>query len=170
MAELVDDRDRVIDGYGRNACLLQGPIDATRLELRWQGTTSEPLAGRRARLRFWRRFAEAVRRQVPGGGELMNKTEEMIEIYGELREREGRQEGIQAGRQEGIQAGRQEGIQEGRQEGIQEGRQRGQLGTIEKFLQAGVEWSTIEAATGIDAAAFDQLKHQLDADDEPRIN
>ena len=114
----------------------------------------------------WRRFAEAVRRQVPGGGELMNKTEEMIEIYGELREREGRQEGIQEGRQEGIQEGRQEGIQEG----IQEGRQRGQLGTIEKFLQAGVEWSTIEAATGIDAASFDRLKHQLDADDEPRIN
>jgi hypothetical protein len=51
MAELVDDRDRVIAGYDRNACLLQGPIDATRLVLRWQGATSEPLAGRRARLR-----------------------------------------------------------------------------------------------------------------------
>ena len=51
MAELVDDQDRVIAGYDRNACLLQGPIDATRLVLRWQGATSEPLAGRRARLR-----------------------------------------------------------------------------------------------------------------------
>ena len=39
------------------------------------------------------KFADAVRRQVPGGAELMNKTEEMIEIYGEMREREGRREG-----------------------------------------------------------------------------
>ena len=31
MAELVDDQDRVIAGYDRNACLLQGPIDAARL-------------------------------------------------------------------------------------------------------------------------------------------
>ena len=46
----------------------------------------------------WHRFAEAVRRQVPGGAELMNKTEEMIEIYGGMREQEGRQEGIQEGR------------------------------------------------------------------------
>jgi hypothetical protein len=52
MAELVDDKNHVISGYDRNACLLQGPIDNTRLVLRWQGTTSEPLAGRRARLRF----------------------------------------------------------------------------------------------------------------------
>ena len=96
----------------------------------------------------WQRFADAVRRQVPGGAEIMNKTEEMIEIYGEMREREGRQEG------------RQEGHQEGRQEG----RQEGQLGAIEKFVQAGVEWSTIEAATGIDAATFDRLKHLLDPD------
>ena len=36
----------------------------------------------------WHRFADAVRRRVPGGGELMSKTEEMLEIYGEMRERE----------------------------------------------------------------------------------
>ena len=89
----------------------------------------------------WHRFAEAVRRQVPGGGKLMNKTQEMLEIYGEVMQ------------------------QEARQKGLQEGRQEGRLGTIEKFRQAGVEWSTIEAATGVDEATFDRLKHQLDADD-----
>ena len=94
----------------------------------------------------WHRFAEAVRRQVPGGGELMNKTQEMLEIYGEVKQQEARQKGLQEGRQEG--------------------RQEGQLGTIEKFRQAGVEWSTIEAATGMDEATFDRLKHQLDADDD----
>ena len=89
----------------------------------------------------WHRFAEAVRRQVPGGGKLMNKTQEMLEIYGEVMQ------------------------EEARQKGLQEGRQEGRLGTIEKFRQAGVEWSTIEAATGMDEATFDRLKHQLDADD-----
>ena len=93
----------------------------------------------------WHRFAEAVRRQVPGGGELMNKTQEMLEIYGEVMQQEARQKGLHEGRQEG--------------------RQEGRLGTIEKFRQAGVEWSTIEAATGMDEATFDRLKHQLDADD-----
>ena len=93
----------------------------------------------------WHRFAEAVRRQVPGGGELMNKTQEMLEIYGEVMQQEARQKGLHEGRQEG--------------------RHEGRLGTIEKFRQAGVEWSTIEAATGMDEATFDRLKHQLDADD-----
>ncbi|MDE0002277.1 MAG: hypothetical protein OXQ29_06250 [Rhodospirillaceae bacterium] len=71
----------------------------------------------------------------------MNKTQEMLAIYGEVKQ------------------------QEARQKGLQEGRQEGRLGTIEKFRQAGVEWSTIEAATGVDEATFDRLKHQLDADD-----
>ena len=31
----------------------------------------------------WDEFADAVRRQVPGGAELMNKAEEMVEIHGE---------------------------------------------------------------------------------------
>ncbi len=92
----------------------------------------------------WDRFAEAVRRQVPGGGELVNKADEMVEIYGEMREREGRQEG----------------------------RQEGQLATIEKLVRTGVTWSTIEAATGIDEATFDRLKHQFDSadDGEPHRN
>ena len=88
----------------------------------------------------WHRFADAVRRGVPGGGELMNKTEEMIEIYGDKREREGRQEGRQ------------------------EGELRGKVQTIEGFVGRDVPWSIIEAATGIDEATFDRLKHQLDAD------
>ena len=45
----------------------------------------------------WDRLAEAIRRQVPGGGELVNKADEMVEIYGEMREREGRQEGRREG-------------------------------------------------------------------------
>ena len=73
----------------------------------------------------WHRFAEAVRRQVPGGGELMTKTEEMIEIYGDMREREGRQEG--------------------RQKGRQEGELRGKVQTIERLVGRDVPWSIIEA-------------------------
>ena len=90
----------------------------------------------------WDRFAEAVRRQVPGGGELVNKADEMVEIYGEMREREGRQEGHREGHREG------------------------QLATIEKLVSTGVAWSTIEAATGIDQEAFDRLKHRFDSADD----
>ena len=75
----------------------------------------------------------------------MNKTQEMLEIYSEVKQQEARQKGLQEGRQEG--------------------RQEGQLGMIEKFRRAGVEWSTIEAATGMDEATFDRLKHQHGADD-----
>ena len=67
----------------------------------------------------------------------MNKTEEMIEIYGDRREREGRQEG----------------------------ELRGKVQTIEGFVERSVPWSIIEAATGIDEATYDRLKHQLDAAD-----
>ena len=91
----------------------------------------------------WQRFAEAVRREVPGGGELMNKTEEMLEIYGEMRERQARRDG--------------------RQEGV--------LQTIDGLLGRDVPWSTIEAATGIDEPTFERLKHELDdADDDARPN
>ena len=37
----------------------------------------------------WQRFAGAVARQVPGGRELINKTEEMVAVYGDMREQEG---------------------------------------------------------------------------------
>ena len=94
----------------------------------------------------WHRFADAVRRGVPGGGELMNKTEEMLEIYGEMREQEARQEGHQEGRQEG--------------------ELRGKVLTIEGFLGRDVPWSTIEAATGVDQATFGRLKQQLEAADD----
>ena len=68
----------------------------------------------------WHRFADAVRRQVPGGGELMTKTEEMIEIYGDMREREGRQEG----------------------------ELRGKVQTIERLVGRDVPWSTRPPSTG----------------------
>ena len=67
----------------------------------------------------------------------MNKTEEMLEIYGDMREREGRQEG----------------------------ELRGKVQTIEGLVGRDVSWSIIEAATGIDEASFTQLKHQFDAAD-----
>ena len=80
----------------------------------------------------WHRFADAVRRR-----ELMNKTEQMLQIYGDVREQEGRQEG----------------------------ELRGKVLTIEAFLGRDVPWTTIEAATGIDQATFHRLKHQLEAAD-----
>ena len=83
----------------------------------------------------------------------MNKTDEMIDIYGDRRQREGRQEG------------RREGRREGRQEGRQEGELRGKVQTIDGLVRRDVPWSVIEAATGIDEATFDRLKHQLDAAD-----
>ena len=93
----------------------------------------------------WHRFAEAVRRQVPGGGALMNKTEEMLEIYSDIRARESRQEGLQEGRQEG--------------------ELRGTVRIIERLVGRGAPWSMIEAATGIDEASFDRLRRQFDAAD-----
>ena len=68
----------------------------------------------------------------------MNKTQEMLEIYGEVIKQEGRREG----------------------------ELRGKVLTIEGFLGRDVPWSTIEAATGIDAAAFRRLKHQVEAADD----
>ncbi len=81
-------------------------------------------------------FGEELRRQVPGpGGDVMR-------TYAEELLREGRQEG--------------------REEGRQEGRQEGRIGTIESLLRVGVEWSTIEAATGIGPEAFRALKRRLE--------
>ena len=90
----------------------------------------------------WHRFAEAVRREVPGGGELMGKTEKMLEMYAERKE------------------------QEARQEGELRGELRGKVLTIEGFLGRDVPWSIIEAATGVDQATFGRLKKQLQAADD----
>ena len=57
-------------------------------------------------------------------------------------------------------------VERGRREGLQEGELRGQIRIIEGFLGRDVPWSTIEAATGIDEAAFRKLKQQLDATDD----
>ena len=67
--------------------------------------------------------------------------------------------------QEGLRKGRQEGRQEGRREGLRKGRQEAQLGTIESFLRAGIEWSVIEEATGIDREAFHALRRRLEESD-----
>lgn len=95
-----------------------------------------------------RSFGEAV---SGPGGELMTYAEELI--------REGRKQG------------RQEGRDEGRQEGEQQGVLKGKVGTIENLLQAGVQWSVIESATGIDQDALRALKQRLaGSDDEERVN
>ena len=81
----------------------------------------------------------------------MNKTQEMLEIYGEVIQQEARQKGLR----------------EGRQEGRQEGVLMTQVSTIEGLLDRDVSWATIEAATGIDEAAFGRLKQQLEASSSP---
>ena len=83
----------------------------------------------------WNRFAEAVRREVPRGGELMTDTRGMIEAFVDVVE--------------------QEALQEGRQEGI--------LLTIEGLLGRNVPWETIEAATGIDQDEYRRLRQQPDS-------
>ena len=91
-------------------------------------------------------FGEALRRHVPGpGGDMKTYAEELL--------------------QEGLQEGLQKGRQEGRHEGRHEGRQEGQLGTIENFLRAGIEWSVIKEATGIDQEAFQALRRRLEESD-----
>ena len=99
-----------------------------------------------------RSFGEELREAVSGpGGELMTYAEELIE--------------------EGERKGRQEGREEGRQEGEQRGVLKGKVGTIENLLQAGVQWSVIESATGIDQEALRALKQRLaGSDDEERIS
>ena len=54
-------------------------------------------------------------------------------------------------------------IERGRREALQEGELKGQIRTIEGFLERDFSWSTIATATGIDEAAFRQLKRQLRA-------
>jgi predicted transposase YdaD len=82
-----------------------------------------------------REFGEALRRHVPGpGGDMKTYAEELL----------------------------QEGLQEGLQKGLQKGRREGQLGTIENFLRAGIEWSVIKEATGIDQEAFQALRQRIE--------
>ena len=57
-------------------------------------------------------------------------------------------------------------IERGRQEGRREGRLEGKIRTIEGLLERDIPWSSIEAATGIDEAAFRKFKRQLDATDD----
>ena len=92
------------------------------------GTGSAPASERGATAAD--RAARSVRREVPGGGELMTKTEEMLDVYGRMREQEARREG--------------------RQEGREQGRLEGQIGAVENLLRAGAPWPLIESATGID--------------------
>ena len=53
MAELVDGEDRVVPGYEKECCIVQGPMDAQALPLRWGQATGAELEGRPLRLRFY---------------------------------------------------------------------------------------------------------------------
>jgi len=60
-------------------------------------------------------------------------------------------------------------IQQGRDEGERKGRLEGRVGTIEELLRAGIDWSIIELATGIDRDALRALKQRLDESDARTI-
>lgn len=92
---------------------------------------------------LWNRFSDEVQRRVPGGGELMTKTQAMLELVKNKM--------------------RQEARREARQEARQEGELISKVRNIEGFLGQGVSWSTIEAATGVDEDEFGRLKQQLQA-------
>ena len=53
-------------------------------------------------------------------------------------------------------------IAEGLEKGRREGELRGRVDTIEKLVQAGVQWSVIESATGVDRDALRALKQRLE--------
>ena len=55
----------------------------------------------------------------------------------------------------------QEMLEKGRTEGRAEGRMQTQVENVRGFLQAGVAWEVITAATGLTEADFEQLKAQL---------
>ncbi len=55
-----------------------------------------------------------------------------------------------------------EGLEKGRKEGRREGELRGRVGTIEKLVQAGVQWSVIESATGVDRDSLRALKQRIE--------
>ena len=96
-----------------------------------------------------RQFGEQLRATVSGsGGDRVSYAEELIQEMGRRSREEGLQEGHEAGLQEGHQRGRREGLE-------------GQVGTIENLLRAGVPWSVIEEATGIDREALGALKQRL---------
>ena len=67
-----------------------------------------------------------------------------------------------------IERGRREGLQEGElkrhREGLYEGEMKRRTRTIEGLLGRALPWSTIEAATGIDEAAFRKFKRHATDD------
>ena len=57
MVAVLDEQDRVVQGYEREQCILKN-LDKTNIPLRWADKDSEGLKGRKVRLRF---FARATR-------------------------------------------------------------------------------------------------------------
>ena len=98
-----------------------------------------------------RQFGQQLRATVSGsGGDRVTYAEELM------------QEMARKVREEGLQEGRETGLQEGHRKGLLQG----QVGTIENLLRAGVQWSVIEAATGIDQDALRALRQRLEGSDE----
>ena len=86
-----------------------------------------------------RQFGQQLRATVSGsGGDRVTYAEELIQAMGRR--------------------SREEGLQEGHRKGLLEG----QVGTIENLLRAGVPWSVVEAATGIDQDALRALRQRLE--------
>ena len=53
MVEFVDGEDRVVPGYEKENCIVQGPLDSKAFPLQWGGRTGADLEGRSLRLRFY---------------------------------------------------------------------------------------------------------------------
>ena len=59
----------------------------------------------------------------------------------------------------------QELLEQGRSEGREEGRKQRDLEVVQGFLEAGVTWDIITAATGLTEAGFEELKARLAGSD-----
>ena len=84
------------------------------------------------------RFVAELRRQLPGpGGDAMNHFAKLIH------------------------EGQQEAERKGLERGREEGRLQGQVTTIEGLLNAGIDWSIIESAPGLDQEALRTVRRKL---------
>ena len=58
MAELVDEVDRLFQGYEKEHCIMQAPRDAPDIPLRCENRNDSELQGKRMRIRFYLRAAD----------------------------------------------------------------------------------------------------------------
>jgi len=58
MADLVDELDRVFQGYEKERCILQSELNAPNTTLRWESREGTELQGKKMRIRFYLRAAD----------------------------------------------------------------------------------------------------------------